>query len=817
MNARRCAVGLFCVSGALLGYELLLMRLLSLSLWGHFAGFVISIAMLGLAASGLYLHFHRERIAASADRLFAISAGLFALTAPAAFGLAQCVPFTPFLLAWTPREYLHLALRVALFFIPFFVGGVAMGIPFVARVLPPAKLYCWTMLGSSAPIPLLILGMGMVHPQKLLVPVALLALPAVLLSGQRGFAKAAWTLAAAAGAATVGALPFRFSEYKDLPRTLTLPGAQIIEERYGPNGMTQTVRSRFTRYLPGLSLNFAGELPRSELVFVDGSAMEVVFDLKASRRQPEFLRMSPEAFSYELRERPRVLSLYGGPVEILRGIILGAESLVAVDDLAIRADALDRVWRRFGESPFQYANVRRIDDDARHYLSATRDTFDVMVLSLLGSHGSSTAGAASLDASCLFTLEGISLALDHLAPGGHAAFSAWVENPPRTGVRLAALIVEALHRRGITHPASHILGLRSWSTLTLFVGRESFDGNAVARLKEFAAKKSFDLVWCPGLSAEDANQWNRIADEPYFRALHAFLEGDPQAFRQTWPFRLDSPTYDRPFFNHHFRWKAVPDFLARMGMDWIPFIEWGYLLRVASLLVATGLGVLLLIGPCAATRARPSLRSAVLFFSLGVAYMAVEIRAIYQALLLLSWPTAATALVLTAMLAASGAGAAVLARGTNATISRHAAMGMIVVMLLLSLMEFPLLSSLTFPHSLAYRVIVTAWWISVPAFFLGYPFPHALGQLQRPEEIPWALALNGFGSVLGSLGATLVAVEFGLTALALLGVGLYLLVAILLKEDMPEDKERTGSESGKGSACVRPARAPAEGKPNLEP
>jgi predicted MFS family arabinose efflux permease len=71
-------------------------------------------------------------------------------------------------------------------------------------------------------------------------------------------------------------------------------------------------------------------------------------------------------------------------------------------------------------------------------------------------------------------------------------------------------------------------------------------------------------------------------------------------------------------------------------------------------------------------------------------------------------------------------------------------------------------------------------WIAVPAFFMGFPFPYALGQLRRKDEIPWALALNGFGSVLGSLGATLVAVHFGLTSLALAGVGLYVVVAVLL-------------------------------------
>src|SRR5436190_2219814 len=52
------------------------MRLLALAQWGHFAGFVISIAMLGLAASGLFLHFRRERIEADAAGYFAAVATL---------------------------------------------------------------------------------------------------------------------------------------------------------------------------------------------------------------------------------------------------------------------------------------------------------------------------------------------------------------------------------------------------------------------------------------------------------------------------------------------------------------------------------------------------------------------------------------------------------------------------------------------------------------------------------------------------------------------------------------------------------------------
>src|SRR6266496_4159016 len=189
MNARGLAAGLFGLSAALLGYELLLMRLLTLAQWGDFAGFVISIAMLGLAASGLLLHFRREQVCANAENHFCAAAGSFALFAPLAFALSQQIPFKPFLLVWSVGEYFHLSLRILLFFIPFFCGGVALGVPFVARAWPPSRLYFWNMVGSAASLLPLFFGMAAVHPVRLLIPVTLLGILAACAVAARIFCR----------------------------------------------------------------------------------------------------------------------------------------------------------------------------------------------------------------------------------------------------------------------------------------------------------------------------------------------------------------------------------------------------------------------------------------------------------------------------------------------------------------------------------------------------------------------------------------------------------------------------------------------------
>ena len=48
---RRISTGVFLVSAAAIGYELLLMRVLSIIQWHHFAYMIISLALLGYGAS----------------------------------------------------------------------------------------------------------------------------------------------------------------------------------------------------------------------------------------------------------------------------------------------------------------------------------------------------------------------------------------------------------------------------------------------------------------------------------------------------------------------------------------------------------------------------------------------------------------------------------------------------------------------------------------------------------------------------------------------------------------------------------------------
>jgi hypothetical protein len=770
VSSTRWAAGLLLISFALLGYELLLMRLLALAYWGHFAGFVISTAMLGIASSGLFLHFRREQIREQPAFFFTIAAGLFGLLAPIAYLLSQQLPFTPFLLTWSAREYAFLAGRSLLFFGSFFVVGVAIGTPFVARVLPMGRLYFWNMVGSGLPALPLLLGMQLFHPMRLLIGVPLAAGVVAVFCSRRGLTKGAWAVASLLAVIAVWVTPFRYSEYKDLPRTLLLPESRVVEERYGWDAVVQIVDSPHTRYLPGLSLNFTGTLPPSQLVFTDAGAMTLVVPPAAAREAPEFLQMTPEAFSFVVARPQSLLHLYGGTADLLRAHLAGVPEIRVVDNSATRIAAVRSLF-----DP-QLGHLL-VQGDARQLLAREERAVDLIALSLLGTHGTATAGAASLDPSFLLTVESFSRMFERLSPGGHAVTSTWVENPARSGVRLIALWIDTLRRSGVAEPSRHLLALRSWSTVTIFVGREPFSPEAVQALRTFADENSFDLVWYHGIDPAETNQFNVIPEEPYHEAFAALLGAEAEQFRARSAFAIDAPGADRPFFNQYFRWAAVPEWVRTMGMEWLPFVEWGYILHVATLVVVTLLGVLLLIVPAAATRASPAAAVVLLFFLLGVAYMFVQIWAIYGLSQFVAHPLLAASLVLSAMLIASGTGAAVLTRNPKPGRTFLLLCGAIA----LAIAVFPAVLHLLFPAGLWLRVVTAVIWLAVPAFFMGFPFPYSLGRLTSDAAIPWALAMNGFGSVVGALLATLVAVHFGLLVLALVALISYAAVALLAR------------------------------------
>ena len=111
------------LSACVLAYEVLLTRLFSIVLWHYFAYMIISAAMLGYGASGTLLTLLKEKIAAHFAAAYVIAAAALAVLMPAAFLLAQQIPFNPLELLWDSTQPAKLLAVYLLLMLPFFCGG----------------------------------------------------------------------------------------------------------------------------------------------------------------------------------------------------------------------------------------------------------------------------------------------------------------------------------------------------------------------------------------------------------------------------------------------------------------------------------------------------------------------------------------------------------------------------------------------------------------------------------------------------------------------------------------------------------------------
>ncbi len=788
-------LALLLLSAATLAYELALMRAFSIALWHHFAYMVISIALLGFGASGTFLALWPGLQKRDPEKTFAVFTVLFALSLPFCFALAQRIPFDPFLLLWDWRQWFSLAAYYLVFFVPFFLGATAVALLLTERAQQAPRVYFCNLLGSGLGSLLLVLFLYLGPPERAVLMIYLLAIVASVLvirafpAGPR-----VGLLALLVGTffifETGSLLQIRLSQYKGLSLALNLPDAKIETQRNSPLGRVDVLRSTAFRHAPGLSLVSPATPPPQLGLFVDGEAAGALSAFDGRKEPLEFLDWTTTAAPYHLAAQStdsRVLILgAGGGSDVLLALYHRSGRIDAVE---LNPQIIELARKDYGEFsgglyalPQVHTHVR----EARGFLEALPhdETFDVIQISLLDSLATSAAGVHALNESYLYTVEALEAYLAHLRPGGVLAVTRWLKMPPRDNLKMFATAVEALELAGIERPGGHLVLVRSWATATLLVKRSPFTPDEIAALKAFGEQRLFDLDYFPGIQPDEANRFNRL-DRSYFHdAAQEILAGGarPEAFFRDYPFNLRPARDDRPYFNHFFKWEALPVLLKTYGGQWLPFLEWGYLLLVATLAQAVVFSVALTLLPLLFRRGQPApsaaggpsrLRVFAYFLAIGLGFLFIEIVLIQKLTLFLANPIYAIAVVLAGVLMFSGVGSLLSARVRRLRLVCALIAFFTVAAALILPWYLPKLIGLPTP----WRVFVALVLILPLGLLMGMPFPLAWKRLsaRRPDWLPWAWGVNGCASVLAAVLATLLAMSFGFRFVLFSAAGLYLL------------------------------------------
>ena len=808
-------VALAIISAATLAYEVLLVRLFAIVQWHHFAFMAISIALLGFGASGTWLALWQHRVGSHFTPIFAASAALFALSAPASFLAAQSLPFNALAIVWDPGQLLYLLAMYLLLVVPFFCGATCVGLAFVCYGDKVGRIYAFNLIGSAAGALGIVAVLFVLFPSdalRLIATMGFVAAGLVALNRRLAF----WP-ALSAGATVLALMVWvvlpeawfalRISDYKALPVALKVLGAKVLSERSGPLSLLAVVESPNVpfRYVPGLSLNAPMTPPDQLGVFFDGDSMTAITRFDGRREGLAYLDYTTDALAYHLLEGPRVLVLgAGGGSSVLQALYHQAARIDVVELDSNMARLLGKDYAQYAGDIYRRPDIRLHESEARSFVSSSKDTWDVVQIPLLDAFGAG-AGIQGLSETYIYTVEAFEQYLQRLRPGGWLSITRWLKLPPRDALKLFATALEALRRLGIENPEQRLVLLRGLNTTTLLVKNGVVADTEIAKAKAFSDERSFDLCYYPGIRADDANRFN-VLDEPYFFAGATALIGtNPDGFMARYKFDIAPSTDEQPYFFDFFKWHTLPELVAIRRAGGASLLEVGKLILVATLVQATLLSAVLIMAPLWTKRqvlARSSQiwRVATYFFALGLGFLFVEIAFIQKFILFLGHPLYAVAVVLTGFLLFAGVGSAASSwfdecidawqranpeRSLQLSAIQLSVVGIIAVSLLYLLILPALFDSLR-AHTDIAKILASLGLIAPLAFFMGMPFPLGLSRMGSGTRtlVPWAWGVNGCASVLGAMLASLIAMALGFSSVVLAASLLYAAAATIWRRPL---------------------------------
>ncbi len=795
MNSFR-TLAVTCVAAGTLAFEILLVRVFAIEHFHHFAYMAIGIAMLGFGASGTVLALIRPRDQRTTARWFwwaSVAVTLALILSPA---LVHQVPLDATQLAWDFRQWLRLALVYLLLALPFGIGGFVILLAITLEADRPGRMYGASFFGSG-------LGAGLaLMVLWFMPPVGALAVPALVAA--LGTLAAAFDREKRQGALRVAGLvllgsvivvvrpPWRLSmtPYKALPQVEAYPAARRVAERISPLGWVVAVQAPAFRYAPGLSLRFRGEFPQQTGLFVDGELASAVTEWAEAESAFTVLDWLPSAVPYVLGQRDGVLVIGGGGgTEVANAQVHGATRITAVElhpDLPELADRFGALPRRHGQP-----DARWVIGDARHFVSGSRDSFDLITLGPGGAFGAATAGVHALGEDFLHTREAYAAYLSRLRDGGVLSVTGWLALPPRQNVRVILTMADAL-RQVNGRVEDGLVVVRSWGTVTVMAKPAGYSPEDIGTLSMWASARNFDVDY--PVSDVTTDPFNTLDAPVYVEAAVAAVAGRDEAdqFAETYPFDVAPVADVRPYPHHYLRLRSLGAFFKSDRGTWLPFAEWGMVALLATLVQSVVLAGLLLILPVAIrvrTAGESGLFGIVAYFSaIGFAYLAAEIAAIQQLGLLLGHPVYAVVTVLAAFLVCSGAGSVWSDRFVRPRPAGVA--GILVLVLALYAAILPTLVHLLQPAPLLVRGVVAFVLLGPLALVMGMPFPLGIRNVARSDSTgtAWAWASNGFASVTAAPLAALIALELGAVALLVTGGVAYGIAALSARYAVPSEQ-----------------------------
>ena len=763
VNRRLLFAGIFLVALSGLVLEVSITRIFSAAIWYHFAFVAVSVALVGLGASGLVVHHRVTKLK-----------GKWAenLTIYSAWGITIFIPITLFVMHVLASQVIYLPLYMVLFSVPFFLIGIIISAAFNAFASVAGRLYAADLIGASAGALLVVLFLVLTGGEGSTLIVGLIsAISATLFSritknikktiGSLMLVAFAISLIFINYATQIFAIPTDPTAQKDLPIYLREhPGSKIVKTEWNSFSRIDVVEG-----------GEGGEGLVAK-VFIDGGAGTNIISWDGSTESRQELSTWMQYLPFKMMQDPKVLVIgSGGGRDVVASLVSGSKDVTSVEINPIIYDTVKSYGDRAG-NVYSHQYVRPHVDEGRSFITRSSEKYDIIYVPFVDTWASVSSGGLSVSENFLYTLEGFQQYYDHLTERGKIVTVRWLIDAPR----FISTYAKLLEQNGIPQDQlhRHLMMVTSDSytqdpSVTMVVFSKSpFTDEEISFLSQSFSQYDYKPILVP----------EQVMREPY----DALLSGDItlEQFYNLFDTKVYPVTDDNPYFLSFE--KPLP-----------PVVE---VLLYASI----GIVAIFLLVPFAWIRRRRGEREAgggeeevgisikkreigirtviPYFAALGVGFILIELALLQKLILLMGNPTMTFALLLFTILISSGGGSLLSSRiAKNNMRNLIFVIGGIAGLGVLYVFSLPSIIYSALAEPIEIKAAISIGVLAPIGFLMGMPLPTGMRLLKvhRPDFIPWMWAINGAFSVLGAVLAIALGIMYGSSFAMILGVLVYLI------------------------------------------
>ena len=556
---------------------------------------------------------------------------------------------------------------------------------------------------------------------------------------------------------------------------------KVIEVRYAKG--LKLHEEQFVKWNPISRIGLANDKDSGEMIYIDADASTAIANFDFNHLTPaqmnDLVHQGP-GIPYSLRPGAKTLVIGpGGGWDISRALASGSKDVTGVEiNPIIGTTIMRQKYPQLSQGLYLRPDVHINIEDGRSFVRRSPEKYQVIQATLVDTWASTAAGAFALSENNLYTTDAFRDYLSHLTDDGLLAFTRWGFDPPRESLRLLSLAMTALHDLGEANPARHVIvgraggkaDLAGWgATDTVLFSRKPFSDADILRARQALEAAHMTAVYLPGDAP--ANQFGAL-----------LLAKDPAAYQRAYQFDITPVDDNRPFFFYTVQPRDVAAFILETGgksADGKVNVAVPKLFAALTVSIIAVAIILLLPPLVLGTRLPPdaAVRGFLFYFlAIGAGYILIEVALIQKFVLFLGHPTYALTVVIFSMLVSSGAGSFLsrkIVRDQPGRLMGVLALAAALVCVLAAIVQPVLSAGVGLP--LAVKMLATVLMIAPAGFVMGLPFPTGLRMLERRHQasVRWAWSLNAAASVLGSVGALVLALYLGLVATLLIGGALY--------------------------------------------